>query len=139
MSSCSFFQFLYFTPCHCCFLSLILLSWLFLWESLNDSCCYIVLRHLLLILLVSCLGALVLFVLFLNIFIVQTPCATHCLIACFVFLFCNVTDAADLLQKLSLDSQTKSLEAHEPPKKVAASICMLCFIEWLPSFSLRYF
>lgn len=35
-----------------------------------------------------------------------------------LFLYLTATEAADLLQKLSLDSQKKTLEIPEPKKKV---------------------
>lgn len=38
----------------------------------------------------------------------------------FLYLLLSI-EAADLLQKLSLDSQTKTLEIPEPTKKVLAS------------------
>lgn len=44
-----------------------------------------------------------------------------CLEICFSFTFLLSIEAADLLQKLSLDSQTKTLDIPEPTKKVLAS------------------
>lgn len=42
-----------------------------------------------------------------------------------VFLYLNTTEAANLLQNLSLDSNSKSIAGAEPVKKVTISLIIL--------------
>lgn len=47
---------------------------------------------------------------------------------CISFTFLLSIEATDLLQKLSLDSQTKTLEIPEPTKKVIFTLCFVGLI-----------